>query len=53
MAQALQGHDEVVAVVKPRCVPWHSMIVGVDGNDGEGKSTLGRHMASCIGMPCV
>ena len=39
--------------IKRRCVPWRAMIIGVDGRDGEGKSTFARYRAWRLEMPCI
>lgn len=45
--------ERIAADLKAKCTPWRAMIIGVDGRDGEGKSTLGRYLAWQLGMPCI
>lgn len=44
---------QIAESIRKQCVPWRAMIVGVDGRDDEGKSTLARFLAWQLEMPCI
>ena len=48
-----QKHRELRDTVWDSLPSWSRFIVGVDGRDGAGKSTVARYLAWQLGMPAI
>ena len=47
------GAAELLIPLRTLCVPWRQMIIGVDGRNGAGKSSLARYLGWQLGMPVL
>lgn len=45
--------EELTASLRGECTPWRRLLIGIDGRDGEGKSTTARWLAYTLGMPAL
>ena len=49
----LLDRDALASFIAPFCQPWRRLLIGVDGRDSEGKSTIARYLAYKLGMPAI